>query len=130
MLGRSSPLSLLSLSYILARSARPDSTLSTGSSVSGHPSKSIHPLPTTAGAFVGVDGKLRKPDLSPTPGDTKPPHELGIEFTLLICNFFTDASSSFTLDPIGETGGDSAGGDIGGEISVDVGEDDTRPFEK
>lgn len=131
--------SLLSLSNIFARSARPDSTLTTGRCSSGQP----------ADAPTGVDGKLRKEVSNPTAaarGEPRPafaicsPLELGMDSALFSCNCLSDATISFipefaghdarsSLAPLGEIGGDSVGGDFGGEMSVEVGEE-TRLLEK
>ena len=46
-----------------------------------------------------------------------------------ICRFRTDAVSSFNeLNPLGDIGGDSDGGDTGGEYSVEVGDNPNDPL--
>lgn len=53
---------------------------------------------------------------------------------MLSCNCLNDARTSFTGHdtrrtagpPLGDIGGESDGGDIGGDISVEVGDDENR----
>lgn len=121
--------SLLSFSNILARRSRPDSTRSIGSSST---TQSLSQTSTHLDlAAVGVDGRLRN-SAGATPGDPNcNPHDAGIDFALLSCIWRREARTWLTeltcivrriAGLMGESGGESEGGDTGGVMRVDVGE--------